>query len=493
MSAMFKYLVLFLVLFASPAFANSDWVMTDNIQARIVDEDGKFGVEIVPAERWHIYYKDAGDAGLPTIFDWEGSKNFKVDDILYPKYKVFDEEGIKTKGYDSKAFFTVGAKIGEDALINLKISGAVCSDICMPFELKIQYEPEPNIEDNESVTIGILLTALLAGLLLNVMPCVLPVLSLKILSVAKQAGKELAHARMNFFFTALGIITTFLILAGLAIFVRQAGMQIGWGLHFQSPYFVGVLMAITFLFSLSLFGFFHLNPPSWLIGSGAHKDSLAGNFISGMLATFLGTACTAPVVVTAVGFALANNDAVIITMFALMGIGMALPFLILSAFPKLANYLPKPGAWMNKVKFFMGILLLGTSVWLGSILYVQVIDKMSGGKEWHVLNESKITKFVNEGGVVFVDVTAQWCVNCKTNEARVLNTDEMQQYFKDNHVILMKGDMTSPSKPLLEYIKKFGRYGIPVNIVYGPKAKDGILLDTLLSIDAVKEAVEKAK
>lgn len=489
---MLKYIFLFFILFASPAFANSDWVKQDFIKARIVDEGGKFGVELEPKKGWHTYYKESGDAGIPTVFDWDGSRNFKVDDVLYPPYKTFDEGGIITHGYDKRTLFDVGAIIGEDAEINLKISGAVCNDICVPYELKLNYHPAPNTQSTNDLSWEIFLTALLAGLILNIMPCVLPVLSLKVLSVAKQAGKELAHSRINFFFTALGIITTFLILAGLAIFVRQAGMEIGWGLHFQSPYFVGALMTITFVFSLSLFGLFHLSPPSWLIGSGAHKDSLAGNFISGMLATFLGTACTAPVVVTAVGFALANDDAVIITIFALMGIGMALPFLTLAAFPALANFLPKPGAWMVKVKIFMGVLLLGTSVWLGSVLYQQVISKAENSA-WIPLQESVIKQLVYEGRVVFVDVGAEWCVNCKTNEARVINTEEMQKFFKDNNVALVKGDMTSPSKPLLEYIKKFGRYGIPVNIVYGPKAKDGILLDTLLSADGVKDAIQKAR
>jgi suppressor for copper-sensitivity B len=247
-----------------------------------------------------------------------------------------------------------------------------------------------------------------------------------------------------------------------------------------------------------LFGLFHINPPSWLVGSGAHKDSLVGNFISGALATLLGTACTAPVLVTAVGFALTRQTQDIFLIFAVMGIGMSLPYLLLAARPKLANCLPKPGAWMVKVKYFMGVLLLGTALWLGYVLYEQIAEpqemaEISGGQEWQVFDEAKIPTLIAEGKTVFVDVTAAWCVNCKANKLAVLDTEEITKFFADNNVVLLKGDMTRPSKPLLEYIKKYNRFGIPFNMVYGSNAKDGILLDSLLSKDAVKAAIEKAK
>jgi hypothetical protein len=200
---MFRYIVLFLVVFASPALANSDWAKQDFIKARIVDEGGKFGVELEPKKGWHTYYKESGDAGIPTVFDWSESKNITIDDVLYPEYKTFEEEGFVTHGYDKRTLFEVGATIEKDAEINLKISGAVCSEICVPYELKLHYYPESNQGSSGEITLEILITAFLAGLILNIMPCVLPVISLKVLSVAKQAGKELAHARINFFFTAL--------------------------------------------------------------------------------------------------------------------------------------------------------------------------------------------------------------------------------------------------------------------------------------------------
>lgn len=483
-------------LFSGAAYAeNSDWKKSDYVKARIIDENGKLGVEIEPNKGWHTYYKEVGDAGYPTEFDFAGSQNFEVKEVIYPPYKVFDEYGIKTNGYEGRTFFEIKAVAKENALVKLKLTGAICHEICIPYEFFFEHKPTPT--SAHQLSIGILLTALLAGLILNIMPCVLPVLSLKVLSVVKQSGKAIKHARINFLATAMGILTSFWVLAALTISLKSTGMALGWGLHFQSPIFVGVLMLITFVFALSLFGIFHLNPPSWISGTGENKNSLAGNFLSGVLATVLGTSCTAPFLVTAVSFALSGSTTDIIIIFTLMGIGMALPFLIFAARPHLAKLLPKAGSWMNKVKYFMGILLLGTSIWLGYILYAQVTMRPpaqnTAATEWQVFDESKIATLVAEGKIVLVDITAKWCVNCKANKLNVTETEEMKQFYASHNVVLLQGDMTRPAPELLAYIKKFERYGIPVNVVYGKTAPNGILLPPILTKDAVKEAITKAK
>ena len=494
-----KYiLALIIFLFTSmAASANSDWVSSESIKGRIIDEDGKVAIELQMPPKWHTYYKVPGDAGIPTVFDFKGSTDFTVEEVVFPEYKVLDEEGFKVNVYQDNVIFPVKAKAGENPNIKLDVIGSVCNDICIPYELKFDYAPKIEATDDSGATNGglslyIIGVALLAGFILNIMPCVLPVLSLKVLSVLKQSGKKKKHARANFIATSAGIITSFLVLAIITISLRSAGTAVGWGLHFQSPYFVGVLLIITLLFAFSLFGFFHLNPPSWVSGNGAHKDSFTGNFFSGVLATLLGTSCTAPVLVTAVGYALTGTSADIIIIFLTMGIGMSLPFLIFAARPTLVSFLPKPGKWMVKVKYAMGVLLLLTSAWLGFILYSQTSGPMDHAG-WKSFDQREISQLVDNGQVVFVDVTAKWCINCKTNKLAVTGTDEMQKFFADNKVVLMEGDMTKPSPELLKYIKSFGRYGIPVNVVYGPSAKSGILLNALLSKDAVKEAVAQAK
>ena len=479
-----------ILLFSSEAQAlTTDWTLSNHVKARLVAEDGKLGVEMQTDAGWHTYYKDPGEAGIPTTFKWDGSRDFEVKEIVYPEPRDFDEYNIKTKGYEGEIFFPIVAELGAKPHVELKIEGAICNEICMAYNMNIIADlpvTDRSKQDISGSYLLIIATAFLAGFILNFMPCVLPVLSLKVMGVLRQSGVEKSRVRLNFAAAALGIIFSFWVLAAVAIFFRSAGMAVGWGLHFQSPIFVGILFVITFIFAASLLGLFHLRPPSWIAGSGENNTAL-GNFLSGMLATVLGTSCTAPMVVTAVGFAMSGSELDIFLIFTVMGIGMALPFILFALKPQIASLLPKPGGWMIRVKHIMGVLLLATSVWLGFVIYEQVTAKH---KEF---DESRIAQYVSEGKTVFVDVTADWCLNCKVNKATVLGTDEIAIYFKEHQVMVMQGDMTRPNKVLMSYLKKYNRYGIPFDMVYGPNAKEGILLPTLLTKHAVKEAVEKAK
>ncbi len=496
----FRLILIAAIFFAGPAVADfSDWTNSEHIMARIVAEDDKFGVEMEVDPGWHTYYKVPGDAGIATSFSWHGSSDIKVKEVVFPPSKVFDENEMKTNVYEGNVFFPVKADLGAKPHIELNIRGAVCKDICIPYSISIQKDLPPNSSAKENISgsyLAILWTAFLAGLILNIMPCVLPVLSLKVLGVLKASGVEKKRARYNFLSTSLGIIFSFWVLAAIAIGLKTAGMAIGWGLHFQSPVFVGALLVIILLFAFSLFGFFHMRPPSWISGTGSHN--LIGSFFSGMLATLLGTSCTAPLLVTAVGFALSGNSADIFLIFTIMGIGMAVPFLLFALRPQIATFLPKPGAWMAKVKFAMGVLLLVTAAWLGFVLYElltpepQAQTQDINGTQWQVFDEAKMADYVSEGKTVFVDITASWCVNCQVNKKAVLDTDEMGEFFKEEGIILMQGDMTRPNRELINYIKKYNRYGIPFNMVYGPSARDGILLPTLLTKHAVKQAIGKA-
>lgn len=489
----FSLLFLFsLFLFGNANAATSDWVSSDNIKARIVDESGKFGVELETAPGWHTYYKDPGEAGIPTSFDWNGSTDLNVQDVEFPEPKDFDEYGIKTRGYTGSIFFPVVAEYGPNPHAHLNIQGAICKEVCMAYNLNLNTPlstsgaSSASKEDISGSYLIIIGAAFLAGLILNIMPCVLPVLSLKVMGVLRQSGIEMPRVRLNFAAAAFGIIFSYWILAILAIIFRNAGMAFGWGLHFQSPIFVAILFVITLVFSISLLGLFHLRTPSWIAGSGENNTAF-GNFLSGMLATVLGTSCTAPFVVTAVGFALSGSWIDIMVIFTIMGIGMAFPFVLFAVKPEIAKLLPKPGGWMIRVKHFMGLLLLATSLWLGYVIYGQLTSQ---SKQF---DEARIEQYVAEGKTVFVDVTAEWCLNCKVNKAAVLDTDEIKQYFAEHGVVFMQGDMTRPNKVLMSYIKKYNRYGIPFNMVYGPNAKEGILLTTLLSKSEVKEAIEKAE
>jgi suppressor for copper-sensitivity B len=343
----------------------------------------------------------------------------------------------------------------------------------------------------------ILLVALLGGLVLNVMPCVLPVLSLKFLSLIEAGTKGAALVRRQFLASAAGILASFLALAGALIVARRAGIAIGWGLQFQQPFFLAVMMAITALFAANLFGAFEIALPRFAadrLGS-SRRPGLTGSFLTGAFATLLATPCSAPYVGTAVGFALAGSDTDILEIFAALGLGLALPYLAAAAFPAAARVLPRPGRWMIWLRKLMGVALLGTALWLGFVLTAELSSAPNVAPEafWRPFQRQQISSLVASGRVVFVDVTAEWCLTCQVNRRLVLDQSTIRSRLAADDVVAMQADWTRPDAGIADYLRSYGRFGIPFNAVYGPGAPQGIALSELLSVDEVLAALARAK
>jgi suppressor for copper-sensitivity B len=397
--------------------------------------------------------------------------------------------------------------------------------------------------------------ALVGGFILNFMPCVLPVLALKLLGIVGQGGRERAAIRLSFIASAAGILFSFLVLAAALIALKSAGTAIGWGLQFQQPIFLAALALILVLFAANLFGLFHVPLPAWLGGIASagqgREHSLAGAFAAGAFATLLATPCSAPFLGTAVGFALARGTFEILVTFAALGLGLAAPWLLVAAFPKAAQALPRPGRWMVWLKGLLGVALLAAALWLISILDLQIGRRAallvavlltgtllalalrqtlpvrwrgaapvmvallalaailvparlpvvaaapgpSSAEErgpWRPFAAAEIAGLVREGKTVLVDVTADWCLTCQVNKALVLNSAEIRPLLEAPGMVAMRADWTRPDPAIAAYLAKFGRYGIPFNQVYGPKAPAGILLPEVLTKDAVREAIGKA-
>ena len=353
---------------------------------------------------------------------------------------------------------------------------------------------------SKSTSLPIWLIAFLGGLILNLMPCVLPVLSIKVSSVLQMVGSSPARIRWRFMASAGGIITSFGLIALFLQILRQAGHQIGWGIQFQNPVFLGVMAVVMGLFTLSLFDVVHLRIPAFASkllsrSSGANKqtDSLYSDFAAGMLATLLATPCSAPFVGTAVSFALAQSDTALYGTLLMMGVGLAAPWLTFALFPSSIGFLPKPGPWMVKVKKGLGILMLGTAIWIIS-LFIQAAgivhfasDKAS--MKWQAFDETKLTQLIEDDKIIFVDVTADWCITCKANKALVLDRDETQAMLTASDVVMMQADWTLPDEAISAFLARYNRFGIPFNIVYGPNAKQGIILPEILSFDAIEKAI----
>ena len=405
------------------------------------------------------------------------------------------------------------------------------------------------IANNAPPLWAILLMALAGGLILNIMPCVLPVLGLKVQSLMLSGAQEPKVVRKQFFASSLGIISSFLVIALGLMALRWSGGSVGWGIQFQNPYFIAALVAITWVFALNLMGAFEFKLPSSLSTSAATAgdDSYKGHFLQGMLATVLATPCTAPFLGTAVAFALAAESSVILLIFAALGVGMALPWLLIAVFPKTAKLLPKPGRWMQWVKPVFAIMMLATTVWLTtllknfvshdvflvlavglSVLTLGIIGKVHGRKalflsiggflvlaavvgttliltadrwvnklpqdhQWQPLTQQRIDKAVASGQTVFVDVTADWCITCQANKVGVLLQDPVFTALGEKHVTRLRGDWTKANESITQYLKANNTFGVPFNKVYGPGAPDGITLPVVLSKDKVMDALEDAR
>jgi suppressor for copper-sensitivity B len=346
------------------------------------------------------------------------------------------------------------------------------------------------------VLASMLAVALLGGAILNLMPCVLPVLSIKVLGALGHGGADIRHVRASFLASALGILVSFWALAGVAIGLKSAGLAVGWGIQFQQPAFLVAMLALLVLFALNLWGLFEIPMPGWLLsqtGAGIPHHSLAGHFLSGSFATLLATPCSAPFLGTAVGFALARGPGEILAIFTMLGIGMAAPFLALAARPGAAQRLPRPGPWMVTVKKGLGVALAGTAVWLGSVLWVQLAPPATSTTRWAAFDQAAIQRAVADGKLVFVDVTADWCITCKVNKAAVIDRDPVAARLSEADVVAMKADWTRPDAAISAYLASFGRYGIPFNAVYGPKAPAGLALPELPSAADILAALDKAR
>ena len=393
------------------------------------------------------------------------------------------------------------------------------------------------------------LIALLGGLILNILPCVLPVLGMKLSSILSAHGIQRRQIRRQFLASAAGILTSFWLLAIFLLLLKLSGQALGWGIQFQNPYFIVAMVTITALFAANMLGLFEIQLPvvmqTWLAGKG--DQSYLGHYLQGMFATLLATPCSAPFLGTAVAFALGGSRAELFAIFTALGLGMALPWLLIALFPGIALLLPKPGRWMGTVKLVFALMILATTFWLlsllgnfigtvnmfliaalllvvlftltlrkygkrillitllsllvstvlgfslGSLTVKHWASPIAGELAWSALDAQAIEQQVASGKTVFVDVTADWCITCKANKIGVLLQDPVYSALQTEKILLMQGDWTVRSDSVTAYLQSYGRYGVPFNIVYGPGAPQGLPLSTILSSQQVLSALQQAQ
>lgn len=399
----------------------------------------------------------------------------------------------------------------------------------------------PQTNASELLRIGAL--AFLGGIILNLMPCVFPVLFIKGLGLLQSQGLARAASRKHGLVYALGILVSFWIIVGVLLLLRAGGSQFGWGFQFQSPTFVAIITLLLFFFGLSLAGLFEFGLSLTSAGGAlAQKQGYSGSFFTGMLATVVATPCTAPFMGAAVGFALSQSVIVTFAIFTALALGLAFPYVLLTLFPEWTRVLPRPGAWMEVLKQAASVPIFGTVIWLlwlyaklasvdllvwlmAALLLVAIggwmlhrwvrsglgtavavltialaillpVYGQHAGKtsreEWQPWTPQAVAAAQQQGKPVFVDFTAAWCLSCQFNERTVLNSRTVENAMAKAHVVRLRADWTHYDGDITMALSQLGRSGVPTYVVYGSTAgsKPDVLPEALTQ-SAVVDALQR--
>ena len=544
-------------------------------------ESGKpfrIGVLLKMAPGWHVYWRVPGDSGLPTKIEWTLPPGFTVGPLQWPAHQVLTEGGhLHVNVYTGEVllFATVTPPAEPTATpveIRAAASWLVCEKLCVPGhaelsltlpagparpENRAEFERYQRLVPQESIVTPLknltllpaLLFAFIGGLILNLMPCVLPVISLKMFSFVKQAGESRKRIfRLGLAFVG-GMFAWFLGIGIVLLILRSTGKEISWAQQFQNPWFNIGISIVIFLFALNLLGVYEITLPGKATTKLADTgDGMGGAFFQGVFATLLGTPCTAPYLGTTLAFALTQPPLALLSVFAAIAFGMSAPYLLLCANPGWMRHLPKPGIWMVRLKEFMGFLLLATLLWfvwivgrqlginailflgalllfcgLGTWIYGTFLTPVASSgsrrfgavalmlvlaciavtfvwfrpvKEVAVASKSfssELERALAGDRIVFVDFTADWCLSCKVNKRVAIDSASVQQLFREKNVLFLEGDWTNGDPEITRVLKQYGRAGVPLYLIYSAdRSRPAIVLPELLTPQIIIDALKRS-
>lgn len=557
--------------------------LMSEVKAAAPGQSFKVAVKLEHAPHWHSYGKTLPEdvIGKPTRLIWTLPAGWEAEDLPWPDtHAVPSTDGKMSIGYDGVVYLPAlikpapGAAVGSEAEIQVTVDALVCDPSnCMPVkpdaslkikvasaaeidpanaavfpaEKKAAASAQPDASEDASSKAGgghgtgvLLLFAFIGGLILNIMPCVFPVLGIKVMGVVQQAGEHKAKVKMHGLAYTAGVLVSFWALAGLVIALGK-----GWGFQLQSPFFVFGLACFFLIFSLNMAGVFEIGASA--VGVGAElqsKQGLSGSFFSGLLATVVATPCSAPFLGPALGFAVTLPAPLALGFFTVIALGLASPFLLLSFAPGLVSVLPRPGAWMESFKQGMSFLLFATVAFLiwvlaglvkesllqhalfglvviafgcwiygrwhlphkpartrmialaftlaavASGLWLGWPSEKKGELEWAAWTPQVEQQLIDSQKPVYIDFTARWCATCQVNK-RVYKDAELKKLFRGKGVTLLKGDWTNEDPAITEALKKLGKAAVPVNVLYIPGQKEPVILPELLTVENVGEALSK--
>ncbi len=573
----------------------------------------RVAVKLDHAEGYHTYGKTVSEdvgGGLPTTLTWKLPPTWKAEELPWPETHATPSTGGKTvQGYAGVVYLPAtiqvpaDARPGDSIAFAVTMDGAACNPkecrmISLPASLSVTvaatavpdaanadifaklpsasatYPPAGTSGSNnkggasssapsaaasssdsqptKSSTgfLTQLLFAFLGGLILNIMPCVFPVLGIKVTSVVKQSGESSGRVLAHGLAYTLGILVSFWVLVAILQSFRAAGQDLSWGFQLQNPWFTFTIVLIIFIFGLNMAGVFEIGTSATGVGMDlTGRTGLQGSFFTGLFATLVATPCSAPFLASALTFAINLSLWPSLAMFTVIGLGLASPFLVLACFPRLLKLLPRPGPWMESFKQAMAFLMLAAAAYFAWALLGQISDssqrdfligivfiaaacwiygrwflpskpaatrvravifavlvfafgywmayprpKDGNWKEW---SPELVAELREKNIPVFIDYTARWCSTCQANKW-VYRDSSLQAEIKKHNIVLLRADYTNPDARIKDALAQLDKEAVPVNVLYVPGRKDPIVIDPdrFYSPGLLKEAIaeiDKAK
>ena len=510
------------------------------------------GVKLDIPTGWHIYGQNPGDVGKPTAVSWRPANT--MISLPWPKDQPFTLGPITSYGYSGSVTlpYRLRPNIATPLSVTASVSWIVCNTECIPESATLALTIDPHTVPIVAQSIippntfqfpwAAMAGAFLGGLLLNLMPCVFPVLSLKILSLARLSGAHPTRLRKNGLLFSFGIISTIWGFAGILLAAKAGTEAIGWGFQLQSPLIISALILVFTALAANLFGAFEIGTSLTRLAT-KQSDTPLSTVLNGALLSTVATPCTAPFMGVALGAALTQPTIIAVLIFTALGIGLSLPYLILSFMPQWVSQLPKPGPWMETLKQALAFPLLATVAWLTWVLsnqagssaalisllgticvvaalwaygklafnqsnwkYVAIgcavvvsaitlhkIHQLNHTSDmiWEPYSNTAITEAQASNDTIFIDFTADWCLTCQFNEQTVLKSKGVEDAFSKYKVRKFKADWTDRNPEITQALRAIGRSGVPAYVVYRP-GRQMVVLPELLTTQAVIEAVTAA-
>ena len=446
-----------------------------------------------------------------SVMDYSDEQNFSNNKL---NFEVFDDFNKSLRGV---------VKIGQNYYEVEQLSETVVADTVSGISL-----------------VTAIIFAFLGGLILNLMPCVLPVIALKGLSLVKSSAESNSSVTLNASAYVVGVIATFMTIAAILVSLKNAGEMIGWGYQLQSPFIVTILSIL--IFGIGIYLITDLSVGGSLGKLEKHTDGTGpfNSFLTGTLAVVVASPCTAPFMGAALGFALIQPDIFSYLVFLFLALGFALPYFLIALFPSLVDFLPKPGKWMESLKQFFGLMMFAAAIWLlwvlanqvdaNSILLVLIGWFLLAFASWLVITRIKFAVYIS--GIIgllwvfqlsewdfkdvevingdesiswsiekenelrlneqayFINFTAAWCITCKVNEA-VAFSDEVFNKFEEKNITYLKADWTNRNSEIAGQIEKYNRSGIPLYIYWNKKLDEPMVLNEILTENYLMEVVDE--